>query len=785
MIHRSYPINIAVAAFFALLTLSVQSCSVHPGPAYQASTPVDEERALKSIEGCEPAECFSTAIKELEDRADPQAAYKLTGLRLKFGGSPWGARSSFVLGLLALDSDPTARTLDIVQTANAEELFTEALSLKAVKDYVLLYLGRAYVRSNKHTEAVETYDRLLKNYPTSTLRGTAIFERGVALSKTERVSDALEELGRFTRDYPKRELVPAALIRIAELRLDLNEPEEAVPALQKIMTLYPAEAAAAKAEELLTKLKRQGVDIPAPGSRERFERARNLFKKARYRSALRELEALGKAEDDDYEGAGAILKARTAIRLRRYKLAISTLNKYLKQSRAPEERLKALYQLAVAAVRSDKLALLNRVEKELERDFPGNVKHGRVMLFKAAYYEGRGKTKRARQIYTRVMNEFRSEPGTDARWKLAWANYKAGGPWKLAEAHGLMSTFPLNSTPEHYRRRFLYWSARSLEKLDRPEEALKTYARICKAGRISYYCQLAAERQSLLDPSNDYIDYGGKGPLGPAPYQTTASSRLKADRRYRATVELLMLGLDEEAAAELAVLSKKYAGKRRALLRLTGLFYKAGDYHQGLKLYFTHLRVISNGGRTEGLSRIAFPIEIIDFIKRVKGPGSADEYLVAAIMREESTFNPRAISRTGAVGLMQIMPKTGDFIAMKTRVPPVDREALLRPELNVRFGSWYLGYLARKFNNNLVLTIAGYNAGPKAVQRWVKKGPTELDEFVEDIPYSETRAYAKRVIKSYTVYLKSGGIDPSRRFIRPIVETKKALLGGKAGRTGG
>ena len=154
-------------------------------------------------------------------------------------------------------------------------------------------------------------------------------------------------------------------------------------------------------------------------------------------------------------------------------------------------------------------------------------------------------------------------------------------------------------------------------------------------------------------------------------------------------------------------------------------------------------------------------------------------------MREESTFNPRAISRAGAVGLMQIMPKTGDFIAMKTRAGSVDREALLRPELNVRFGSWYLGYLARKFDNNLVLTIAGYNAGPKAVQRWVKKGPAELDEFVEEIPYSETRAYAKRVIKSYTVYLKSGGIDPSRRFIRPIIGTKKALLGAGAGRSRG
>ena len=287
-----------------------------------------------------------------------------------------------------------------------------------------------------------------------------------------------------------------------------------------------------------------------------------------------------------------------------------------------------------------------------------------------------------------------------------------------------------------------------------------------------------------LDPKSYYLAKAEMGPLGPAPYQTKAGPRLRSDRRYRTTLELLTLGLDEEAAAEVAVLSKKYAAKRQALLKLTGLFYEAGDYHRGLKLYFNHLGVISRGVAEEELARIAFPIEIIDLIKRTKGPGSADEFLVAAIMREESTFNPRAISRTGAVGLMQIMPDTGDFIAMKTRAGKVNREALLRPELNIRFGSWYLGYLARKFDNNLVFTIAGYNAGPKAVKRWVKNGgSTELDEFVEEIPYSETRAYAKRVIKSYTVYLKSGGVDPSRRFIRPIVDTKKARLKGR--NTGG
>lgn len=774
-----------MVALVALLAVSVQSCSMlrpagpaRPAkPAYPALTRADEERALKSVEGCAPVECFSTAVKDMRDATNPQAAYKLTGLRLKFPGSPWAARSALILGLLAINPNDADRTNGIAGTANPEDLFTEALSLKAVEDYVLLYLGRAYLQNSKHKEAVEAYDRLLRRHPASTLRDKALFERAVALDKAGLKDDALKDFGDFTKEYPKSELAPEALLKIAELRLKSDEPRKAVPALQKIMTLYPVGAAATEAKKLLAKLKRRGIDLPGPGPRERFIRAKNLFKKARYKKTLLELEALLEAGDNDYEGTGAILMARAAIRLRRYGLAVSTLNEYLRASRRPEERLKALFLLAVAAVRSDNLALLTRVEKDLGRGFPEDVKRARVMLFKADYYEAHGDSERARRIYTRVMNGFTGEPGAYARWRLAWANYKAGGPWKLATANGLMSTFPENSTPERHRQRFLYWSARSLEKLDRTEEALRTYARVCKA-RVSYYCQMAAERQSLLGGSDDYIKKDTKRPQVPAPYQTKAGGKLRSDNRYRAAVELLRLGLDEEAAAELAILSKKYAGKRRALLSLTSLFYGAGDYYRGLMLYFNNLGVISDGGEPEWLERITFPLEVVDFIRRVKGPGSADEYLVAAIIREESTFNPRAISRAGAMGLMQIMPKTGEFIAMKTGEDPIDRNDLLKPELNVRFGSWYLGHLARRFNNNLVLTIAGYNAGPEAVERWVEDGPTDLDEFIEEIPYPETRAYAKRVIKSYTEYLKSGGLDPSKRFIRPIVQIDKARRAG-------
>ena len=124
-----------------------------------------------------------------------------------------------------------------------------------------------------------------------------------------------------------------------------------------------------------------------------------------------------------------------------------------------------------------------------------------------------------------------------------------------------------------------------------------------------------------------------------------------------------------------------------------------------------------------------------------------------AIMREESTFNPNATSATGALGLMQIMPKTGEGIAKTLKIAKFKAKDLYTPKTNIEFGSHYLGFLSRKFGANPLWMAAGYNAGPNAAQRWKDRWPTASDEVIlERIPYAETNAYAKRVLRSFFIY---------------------------------
>jgi soluble lytic murein transglycosylase len=147
-------------------------------------------------------------------------------------------------------------------------------------------------------------------------------------------------------------------------------------------------------------------------------------------------------------------------------------------------------------------------------------------------------------------------------------------------------------------------------------------------------------------------------------------------------------------------------------------------------------------------------------------------------MREESTYRPRVRSPTGAVGLMQLMPRTAARIGGQAGVPGAVAH-LEDPGTNIALGTYYLGSLLDRYGGNPVRALAGYNAGEDAVDRWLKEIPAELskegDVFVEEIPYLETRNYVKKVMKSYQVYLRLYPEEASRG--RATVGAPRAAAG--------
>lgn len=127
--------------------------------------------------------------------------------------------------------------------------------------------------------------------------------------------------------------------------------------------------------------------------------------------------------------------------------------------------------------------------------------------------------------------------------------------------------------------------------------------------------------------------------------------------------------------------------------------------------------------------------------------------LIWGIMRAESGYRPDAHSGAGAIGLMQMIPTTANNVARFMGIQNFKASDLVVPETNILFCTWYLKRLNKLFDNNFPLTAAAYNAGPHRVQGWLKDfGSLELDEFIEHIPYLETRNYTKKVVRHMFIY---------------------------------
>lgn len=150
---------------------------------------------------------------------------------------------------------------------------------------------------------------------------------------------------------------------------------------------------------------------------------------------------------------------------------------------------------------------------------------------------------------------------------------------------------------------------------------------------------------------------------------------------------------------------------------------------------------------------ILYPLPHRELVKSASEKYQVDPYLVFAIVRVESKFNRQAKSTAGATGLMQIMPKTGEWIALKMDIKSYQPEMLTQPDYNISMGTWYLSNLDHEFDQRLPLVVAAYNAGRGNVRQWMVNGEWDGTlENVEDIPYKETRQYVVNVIKTYQIY---------------------------------
>ena len=155
------------------------------------------------------------------------------------------------------------------------------------------------------------------------------------------------------------------------------------------------------------------------------------------------------------------------------------------------------------------------------------------------------------------------------------------------------------------------------------------------------------------------------------------------------------------------------------------------------------------------------PIVYKDLLYKYAGRYKIDPLLIAAIIKNESTFNPLATSRAGALGLMQIMPSTAEELAHELKIDYVNTDELYKPEINIHFGFYYITKLQKRYNGNIVFTLAAYNAGTKKADEWMSRFKGEEEESIKYITFPETKQFALKVLSTYKWF----------KFIRKIKRT--------------
>lgn len=283
--------------------------------------------------------------------------------------------------------------------------------------------------------------------------------------------------------------------------------------------------------------------------------------------------------------------------------------------------------------------------------------------------------------------------------------------------------------------RWHYWRGRALAELD---QSNSEQFMLAAAGERSFWGFLAAQALGKPYSLNDM----------PAPESADAldESAGRALERIR-----MLVAMEEHGLARSEWLYLLRHSDRRAVPALANAALAEGWYH------FSVETALFSGQRDVLAWR--FPAAMRDEFERAGKQLDVDPWLLMALSRRESAFNPHARSPVGASGLMQLMPATAKQVARQTGIKLDGKDALNDPLTNLQLGGTYLAELLKRYQGNRVLALAAYNAGPHRVDRWLNERAMPFDVFIESIPFYETREYVQAVL-AYRVILSRHATEP-------------------------
>ena len=622
-----------------------------------------------------------------------------------------------------------------------------------IGDYALSMRAGALEQANRHTEARTAYEQLARDYPNSL-----------------RARDAMLQAARLFMQDGQAAAIPVALKQLsskddaAALLLTAKAYEQtgnSTSALASYRRIYFFAPASAEASEAATAIARSGSTTAPANAEDASTRAERLFAAKHFSEAF---DAYTDAFARFPNSATPSLQARriiAAANARRYADATAALN----ASPAPsgEARAEAMFNLALAYGRAKQWAQARSTADDLHRTFPNSPWATKAFVQVGQLAEDAKNSVDASYCYRAAVNFY---PGaaevTPAQFYLAW---QAHDSKNLAESSRLLTEHLASYADRNtdFRGKAAYWAARDSERSGKLAEARAIYQGLQARYDANWYGYLAKQRLDNMARNGNVPqrDFPADSLVGRAvaSLQSVVVAEETAgpneDGHIARADQLSIIGTDDWALEELGVASSAAPASPRVNLAIAHIYRAKNDNVQALNIlkrsYPDYSQMKPEEMRKDEWD-IFYPLAYWDIISQESRARSLDPYQVAGLIRQESVFNPRAVSSARAYGLMQVVVPTGVLTAKKYGVDrTVTMDSLFEPRLNIQLGTAFLREQIDKYGR-IEYVAAAYNAGPGRVLQWRASLPLELDEWAEAVPFRETRLYIQGVVRNTLQY---------------------------------
>ena len=670
----------------------------------------------------------------LQDRT-PAAYAGVEGYARRHSKEDAGALAWLVVGYArTLDHDP-AKAIDPLSRAKA--------GASELGDYVAYYLGDAYLDTGHNAEALSTLGDFSKNFPDSLLIRDAHLSYANALLKEGRAQEAVALLE--TERTPVRSDVE---LSIGRAYLAAGEKQKAGSAFRNVFYNLPNSSEEDAAGVELRKLGISGSIA------QRRTRADLLFKSKHYSDAAHDYrELLDQASPPDRPGLQLALAAalEKSDRSRDARQLLTSMGPQTGDAEA--QRLYLLNETARSTSDED---AVQRTLDQLRQFGPSSPWLEQALFSAANMYMLKRDYDRAIDYFREVQQRFpNGSRSSYAHWKAAWLCFRQ---LRVEEARqGFEDQIALYPDSAEIPAA-LYWRGRLAEEENKPGMARAFYQKLSDRYRNFYYAELGRQRlKSLHAASEEPLHYALLDRVPALSTNGKIAATIPPEDNLRVERARLLSngGLAEQAVRELQAAANQEDGTW-APPEMARVYQDGGRYDRGIEImkrttpnYFA----VDIPDLPRPYWEALFPKAYWTDLRKYSTLNGLDPYLVASLIRQESEFNAAAISHANAVGLMQLLPKTGKTVAKQVKLRGYTAPQLYTPAVNLQLGTRYFKDMVDKYNGQFEYALAAYNAGTDRVEDWLGQGHyRDPQEFVESIPFTETREYVQAILRNASVY---------------------------------